>query len=109
MITCSSGASVGERSRFSPEGEFGPGHEEDGHLRRGEGSFSKRDVANIQSGILIAKRQWRTYAVLLQLEGEMNKVNPGAVIVAAIGFGRKSSPAANFWPLISADVCAGSI
>src|SRR4051812_37648007 len=26
----------------------------------------KRDVANIQSGILIAKRQWRTYAVLLK-------------------------------------------
>src|SRR3954467_9650724 len=28
----------------------------------------KRDVANIQSGILIAKRQWRTYAVLLKSE-----------------------------------------
>ena len=46
--------------------------------------LEKREVSNVQSRILIAKLQWRTYAFELQTEGEMNKVNPGAVIVAAV-------------------------
>ena len=33
---------------------------------------------------MIAKREWRTYAFELRTEDEMNKVNPWAVIVAAV-------------------------
>ena len=44
-----------ERSSFSPEGEFGPGHKTMDTLERWNVPCEKRDVATVQSRILVAK------------------------------------------------------